>query len=246
MAMRPTAAHREGGKFGNMASSRGGKFANMMASQQAKTAAETAGSGSESSAVKKKTRPPRVERQKQIFADLDEAEKLVLGMMQIASSTASALSDLTEVGGGGNEGAAAEEMLAKLAKSNGEEYLAKVKRIHSLLSPHAKLVVAYRNHQVDIADDGGGSSGGGSISSGGAAGATAIATNKVDDGKTAKSHNMYASRVEMRLAMERRDVLREFLRLEKKEINEGGAKNESISADDSVDTSAKRKREDEC
>eukprot|EP00565_Helicotheca_tamesis_P007622 CAMPEP_0185733768 /NCGR_PEP_ID=MMETSP1171-20130828/20470_1 /TAXON_ID=374046 /ORGANISM="Helicotheca tamensis, Strain CCMP826" /LENGTH=103 /DNA_ID=CAMNT_0028403577 /DNA_START=24 /DNA_END=332 /DNA_ORIENTATION=+ len=103
MALRAptTAAHREGGKFGSMAS-RGGKFARMEAAAAEATTTTSSGdsqteSGSGSVQKTKKVRPPRVERQKQIFADLEEAEKLVIGMIQIASSTASVLSDMTEV-----------------------------------------------------------------------------------------------------------------------------------------------------
>lgn len=68
-------------------------------------------------------------------------------------------------------------------------------KIHSTLSPHAHLIVPYQNHQVDVAD------------------------NKLDVAEEERVH-MYAARVEMRLAQEHRNVLKELLRLEQEEKQE--------------------------
>lgn len=166
----------------------------------------------------------RTERQAKLFADLDEAEATVLGMIALASETASALSDLasgkegasTATGGGDDADTdtaaattAAAKKIAELGKKNGEDYLDKVARVHALLSPHAEKVVAYSNHEVDTAEAD--------------AGAESAADNNEETAKSEteareKKNNMYAAKVEMRLAIERRDVLKEFLRLEKEEL----------------------------
>ena len=216
-----TAASRPGGKFGGGAASGGGrqgKFAKLKppgdasSSDAAATAANTA-----AAAAKASKKRVRTERQAKLFADLDEAEATVLGMIALASETASALSDLasgregasTTTGGGDDTDAAAAtaaKKIAELGKKNGEDYLDKVARVHALLSPHAEKVVAYSNHEVDTAE---------------AADSAADSndeTAKSEAEPREKKNNMYAAKVEMRLAIERRDVLREFLRLEKEEL----------------------------
>ena len=59
-----------------------------------------------------------------------------------------------------------------------------------------------------------------------------------------KKNNMYAAKVEMRLALERRDVVKEFLRLEKEEL---GMMMDDKGADDNGGndsaTKGKRKRQ---
>ena len=220
-----TAASRPGGKFGGSGGGgRQGKFAKLKppSSSAGGEAASSSADAAAAAAAKASKKRVRTERQAKLFADLDEAEATVLGMIALASETASALSDLASgreaasaTGGGGDDAdtdtAAAAKKIAELAKKNGEDYLDKVARVHALLSPHAEKVVAYSNHEVDTAEA--------------SASAAAAAAAAVDD-ETAKSeaqarekkNNMYAAKVEMRLAIERRDVLKEFLRLEKEEL----------------------------
>lgn len=223
-----TAASRPGGKFGGGAASSGGrrgKFAKLKppsAAGDASSSADAAATAANTAAAAAKASKKRVrtERQAKLFADLDEAEATVLGMIALASETASALSDLasgteaasTTTGGGDDTDtdaaaatATAAKKIAELGKKNGEDYLDKVARVHALLTPHAEKVVAYSNHEVDTAE------------------ADAAADNNEETAKSEteareKKNNMYAAKVEMRLAIERRDVLKEFLRLEKEEL----------------------------
>ena len=221
-----TAASRPGGKFGGGAASSGGrqgKFAKLKppsAAGDASSSADAATTAANTAAAAAKASKKRVrtERQAKLFADLDEAEATVLGMIALASETASALSDLasgreaasTTTGGGDDTdtdaaAATAAKKIAELGKKNGEDYLDKVARVHALLTPHAEKVVAYSNHEVDTAE------------------ADAAADNNEETAKSEteareKKNNMYAAKVEMRLAIERRDVLKEFLRLEKEEL----------------------------
>ena len=227
-----TAASRPGGKFGGGAASGGGrqgKFAKLKppsAAGDASSSADAAATAANTAAAAAKASKKRVrtERQAKLFADLDEAEVTVLGMIALTSETASALSDLaigkegasTATGGGDDADTdtaaattAAAKKIAELGKKNGEDYLDKVARVHALLSPHAEKVVAYSNHEVDTAEAD--------------AGAESAADNNEETAKSEteareKKNNMYAAKVEMRLAIERRDVLKEFLRLEKEEL----------------------------
>ena len=103
------------------------------------------------SAAKARKKRARTERQARLFADLDEAESTVLEMIALAGETASSLSDLASGAkkGDDDEGKSVADRIAEAAKKNGEDYLQKVARVHSLLMPHADKVVAYRNHEVD-------------------------------------------------------------------------------------------------
>jgi len=208
-----TAGNRPGGNFGGARPR--GKFANLLsASTPAKNpdgACEGGASVSSDSTLTKKRRV-RIERQSKIFADIDEAEALALELLSLASSTAKALSDLTDGDSSGSS-----RNLEALVKSNGDLYLDKVKKIHDLITPHAELVVAYRNHAIDI---------GGKLESIKPTDKDLLVQRKSVDlsgdkkeenRKESEHYNMYAARVEMRLAMERRDILNELLRLEKEE-----------------------------
>jgi len=263
------AADRKGGKFANMSAAadrKGGKFATMAAVRAGggKFANKNANPPPDQTAVKKpKVNRIRVERQAALFKDLDEAERLTMDILELASSTALCLSDAATVtdvdascilsdnkstlgksdeeGKDGTSEAPSKSVLSTLLSkcdSNGEEYLKKVRKIHSLISPHSNLVVAYRNHAVDVdALEG---------TTNDNAQAPSANNNNVDkkdsgnekkrkredevvssetikDGDNSKSSsrlkNMYAARVEFKLAVERKEVIREMLRLEKENLN---------------------------
>ena len=72
------------------------------------------------------------------------------------------------------------------------EYRETLSKIHQTLQPHGHLVQAYQNHQVD-------------------------AGQKEEMKSTSGGLNMYAARVEMKLAQEKQRVMSEMLRLEKEE-----------------------------
>jgi len=128
-----------------------------------------------------------------------------------------------------NLGRDTKEVLTDRIRSNGKEYVSKLGRIYSLLEPRAHLVVSYGNLPPPSSSS--------SSSSAASANATTVAvvnneklplstthsndttTNKKKDGDaTTNTHNMYASRLEMRLAIERRDLMKELVRLEKQDI----------------------------
>ena len=109
----------------------------------------------------------RIRQRKSVLADLEQAEGLTWTLTQVASTTAKALADLKDESTDG---------LLSLTK----KYRETLQKIHSLLSPHSALVVAYQNHNQDE-----------------------------------ESSNMYAARVEMRLAQERRKVVSDFLEIER-------------------------------
>jgi hypothetical protein len=179
------------------------------------------------------------ERQEKLFADLDEAESLALELLDLASSTA--LSLAKAIVASSTEDSA--DIFLK-CEDFGDKYADKVKRIHALLSPHASLVVNYKNHAADAAK---------------AAAAQdlqqtrsapvnqppsdltkntekqAESTENMDKSNKTESSshpsrdakveepinspkNMYAARVELRLALERQSVLGEMVRLENEKL----------------------------
>jgi hypothetical protein len=200
-----SAASRPGSKFGGSAGGdRRGKFANL---QQPPASSSNDAAAAAAAAAKASKKRARTEGQARLLADLDEAEVTVLGMVALASETAAALSGLA----GGVDAtcsAAAAKQMAELGKKNGEDYLDRVARVHALLSPHAEKVVAYSNHEVDTA----------AAAAAAAAEGDEAAKSEAGSLEEKKNNNMYAAKVEMRLAIERKDVLKEFLRLEKEEL----------------------------
>ena len=186
-----------------------------------------------------------------VFQDLDEAEDVVLSLLECASDVAGALSDMTTAKSktnnaengeddGQKKGTAEsfEELTAKV-RTNGVAYLAGVKSLHKLLAPHASLVKTYKNRNREqsatsadgedppsktlsvISNPGGG-----------------MRTDKIVEEATS---NMYAARVKKRLAMERREILKEMIRLEELEEEESCDGNDSAIMN--ADTAgSKRKR----
>lgn len=114
----------------------------------------------------------RIQQRQKVLCDLELAEGLIWKLNILAKDTAHAFSDLS--GNTGNISATSKDFRETL------------KKIHQTLHPHAHLVKAYQNHQVDKKEDLG-------------------------------APNMYAARVEMRLAQEKQQVLAEMLQLEQGE-----------------------------
>lgn len=199
----------------------------------------------------------RTERQESLFADLDQAESLAMEILTLASTTVRALSDAasctddgndnhadnnstsilnvdndnTKRGDGTNNNSRLSKLMMK-CDSNGIVFMEKVKKIHSLVSPHAGLVVPYRNHAVDIfqsdttteaknrnsgkkrkLDD----------KDDAASSANSKPLDIVDDTATSngkketRTLNMYAARMEKKLALEKRDTLKELLKIERED-----------------------------
>jgi len=163
-----------------------------------------------------------------VFDDLDKAENIILSLLDCASEVAQALSEMTSAKTSGEKAKAdaisVEELAAKV-RGNGVGYLAGVKKLHQLLAPHASLVKSYLNPDEDTAI------------------APAIDAEKEttdativngENGKMADAiakkatSNMYAARVEKRLALERSAILKEMIRLE--ELEAAGNAQDSIDA----------------
>jgi len=184
-----------------------------------------------------------------VFQDLDEAENIVLSLLECASDVASSLSEMTtakcmkshEERGEGGEGDAKQsfEDLTEKVRSNGVGYLAGVKSLHKLLAPHASLVKSYKNHNGKGTDD---------IETPNKGPATA-AQNPVETTKSSKiveeaTSNMYAARVKKRLAMERGEILKEMIRLEALERDDDEAQNQSAAMDTDADGSGPKRKFD--
>ena len=163
-----------------------------------------------------------------VFDDLNQAENIILSLLDCASNVAKSLSDMTTAKIGGEKGnnivdVNSLEDLAARIRGNGVGYLAGVKKLHQLLAPHASLVKSYKNPE------------GGDVETTPETNATKISDVLI---KKATS-NMYAARVEKRLAMEWSAILKEMIRLEELESSERG--NVSIESDGAV--GSKRKHE---
>jgi hypothetical protein len=167
-----------------------------------------------------------------------------------------------------SNGAENEDRTARIMK-NGQLIHAKLKRIHELLAPHAHLVVNYSNEQTSQSaptqdkvlvkeDDGSKKESAGEVKSevqdagevqcdqkGDQKGEGDGETKEPED-ETEEDQNMYSSRMEMRLAIERRNLLRDLLKLEKqrrKHHSDGNAISADFDCSDGAKTQ-KRKREE--
>lgn len=173
------------------------------------------------------------ERRGRIFRDLDEAEDIVLSLLTCAADAAEALSDMAtaenRVAADSDEGRLAKEKrkqsfdeLAVRVRANSSGYLVGAKKLHSLLAPHASLVKAYKNHDEEDSKE--------------------IPSPNRGVVVGASTSNMYAARVEKRLAMERKEILKEMIRLEESENVAVAVDVEEIKTDDCIPGS-KRKRD---
>jgi len=197
------------------------KFASMAAAssqQHESITTTTSASKEEKEAPLKK----RMSQRDQVLADLQQAEGWTWQLLTLASKTARSLSTL-------DMSNATKSEISQTSK----QYCDTLQNIHSLLSPHASLVVAYENHNVDKQQ-------GGKETKQEQEEKEEEGIKKEGDDKMKKEDvNMYAARVEMRLAQERRDVLKELLRLEQQE------ETSSITeAADPATAGDKRKREE--
>jgi len=189
-----------------------------------------------------------------VLDDLNEAENIVLSLLECASDVSSALSEMTTAkskNGKKDESSsdAAEktgeksfEDLTAEVRSNGVGYLAGVKKLHKLLAPHSSLVKSYKNHDRRESSSTGESDKQQSLAITSAAGGTNSTSSKLVEEATS---NMYAVRVKKRLAMEKSEILQEMIRLE--EVEEEGETQQSgvVEENDSADTEKvrpKRKR----
>ena len=176
-------------------------------------------SSSTSTSTKKKSY-----RQAKLFADLDEAENLALKLLTLTSSTTQCLADGTSthipdissssISSTSKKKALDQKIIKK--SENGKEYLKTVQNIHKLLSPYSNLVVAYKNHAIDTNNNSDQKKN------------TKESSSNDDDDQTQKKRqksNMYAARVELRLALERKNVLQEALRLERQLAMSNAIKN---------------------
>ena len=184
-----------------------------------------------------------------VLDNLDKAENIVLSLLDCASDVAGALSDMTSAKSKkrhgqkkeGNDERTFEEFTSSV-RANGDAYLAGVKSLHSLLSPHASLVKSYKNHDA-ITSTNDESKHHKSLAAAlpSSTGGTNSTSSKVVEEATT---NMYAVRVEQRLANERTQVLREMIRLEEEEqctINDDDGDIEGVKNTNAV--GSKRKHE---
>ena len=208
----------------------------------------------------------------QALVDLDHAEDIALKLLDVCASTTDQYAAMAEGNTGEGEGDGDEKndgaisdgksssmstssstsndeqhRITKIQK-NGIEFREKLKKIHDLLSPHAHLVVNYSNqHQqqeggpnVNVEP---------SVNPTPAAPSTSSDANANDEDKNneeenqGKRKNMYASRLEMRLAIERRNLLRDMLKLEKERRSQNAMVNPNEPMNESIENQ-KRKRED--
>lgn len=203
--------HHERDKFASMAAAQQSQATTATAPKRDKFASMAAGaaaaapSGEPSTAIPSEndienTIKERMKQRDQVFKDLEQAEGWTWQLLTLACQTARSLSDLTA-----DNNADISEMSAK--------YRETLQKIHSILTPHAHLVVPYQNHQVDKKEQ--------------------VQQHNAEEERI----DMYAARVEMRLAQERRNVLKELLRLAKES-------EDSLSEPSEADVGVKRKRDD--
>lgn len=144
-------------------------------------------------------------------------------------------------GNNNREGASSFEQLSTQVRSNGVGYLAGVTKLHELLAPHASLVKSYRNHTSAAAANDSNTNN----NTNGANAVSSDATNNNNGQPTQQSSelasfnpnsseivkmatsNMYAARVEKRLAVERREILKEMIRLEEEGLDGGMEESDS-------------------
>ena len=206
----------------------------------------------------------------QLFQDLEEAENIVLALLHCASKVSDSLSSMTTAKSRHHQqqGLKSEEdddedeeqskknikttqltfeELSAQVRSNGIGYLAGVTKLHELLKPHASLVKAYHNHRHHTAAISGvdNTKGQQQQQSQQQQSSSDIATLTGSNSKLVKmvTSNMSAARVEQRLAIERRDILREMIRLEEMEQEDGGVGvDDGDKSEEALKSKKKRKR----
>jgi hypothetical protein len=201
----------------------------------------------------------------QTLVDLDHAEDISLKLLEICANTTDQFAAMAGGDMGGaeptglsesaderNDGSISDGKNSSMSTSsstsneeqhritkiqkNGIEFRAKLAKIHDLLSPHAHLVVNYSNleemKRIDnLSPDSS------QVKTNVIVGGGVEDDAKEGDSKAHKTKNMYTSRLEVRLAIERKNVLRNLLKLEKERQIQNNLTKEGI-------TLQKRKRED--
>lgn len=178
-----------------------------------------------------------------------------MALLQCASEVSESLSKMTmarsrnqiDIGDGDNnngstnngDAALSFEQLSAQVRLNGVGYLAGVTKLHELLAPHASLVKSYRNHTstaagaASNADKAKNNNAQGAASSSDATSknSSEIASFNPNSSEIVNmaTSNMYAARVEKRLAVERREILKEMIRLEEEGLQGSGEKEEESS-----------------
>lgn len=136
----------------------------------------------------------------------------------------------------------------EMIRMNGNLIQTKLKQIHELLATHAHLIVNYSHEQCkpkpseeeEDSDEQNGEGKDNESNQEGDAMTSQDEKKKEDEKK--EDQNMYSSRLEMRLAIERRNLLRDLLKLEKqRQLRKSTTDCTDMGT---VDNSSKRKRED--
>lgn len=117
-------------------------------------------------------------------------------------------------------------------KRNGKEFQGKLQQIHVLLAPHSKFILNYSSDQRRLDHEH-------ANNEKNLDAKEKSEKRRDDEDKREEAANMYSSRLEMRLAIERRNLLRDILRVEK-ERRQGKVGEQET--DNVVDGSLKRKR----
>ena len=249
-----TAASRPGGKFaksGTAASRPGGKFAarGNASSKDPEGSKDPSSDATAAPQITKETLTAKRSKLKrhEVFNDLDNAERLVMNILTIATSTSEAFSSLalnaqimdSEENGKDETVKQNARHLQHRIRKNGQEYLSKIKKIHDLLAPHASLVKAYGNLQESTEEK----------TTSLPSSAAVASTTEEADGAMRMDNDMYVSRLEMRFAIERRNLLRQMVCLEEGEISsdEEDMASASIKSEPLITNgsqNAKRKRDD--
>ncbi|KAL7545466.1 hypothetical protein ACHAWF_008816 [Thalassiosira exigua] len=183
-------------------------------------------------------------QRERVTKDLSEAENIVLSLLECASGVAGALSEMTVAKSRNKSGMKGDGVernednpfhrLTETVRSSGIGYIAGVRKLHKLLSPHALLVKKYaRRENLN--------SGKSSEVTPSAAEKSKIVSNSIMEEATS---NMYAARVKKRLAMEQKEILTEMIRLEEMQASTNGTRGRPSCLANVVDSvGAKRKHE---
>mmetsp|Transcript_27925 Transcript_27925/g.43366 ORF Transcript_27925/g.43366 Transcript_27925/m.43366 type:complete len:292 (+) Transcript_27925:1-876(+) len=232
------------GSGGTSPAPKRGKFLNIPTANKADITAK-------SSPIKQKRKrsSEKIKQQQKLFEDLDKAQDLVINIIDVAKKATECLAKMADSNpahnttSGDDAGAAQttfDDVLPVL-KKHGEEYLKSLGQVHALLAPHANKVVAYRDSRgrrkaketkTDAARTNkvkaaaGGSSDEEKTK-------TSLKNGDNATGTVIENHGgMYAARVEMKLAIERKNLLKDMLDLYAAE--EKGAAGHRVAA--SVET----------
>uniref|UniRef100_A0A7S1UL21 Uncharacterized protein n=1 Tax=Grammatophora oceanica TaxID=210454 RepID=A0A7S1UL21_9STRA len=209
-----------GGGGGGSTSTGGGKFAKLQQKQQETPSSDGASAAAtaeaERLAVQKRKEAllGRIGQQRQVLKDMEKAEGMVWNLIHLAKETAEGLADLKP----SPQQDDAEEASPDLSALS-QNYRTTLSQIHGLLKPHAHLVKAYENHRIDEEEP---------ENDDEEAVDAEKKKKKAQQETTSAAPNMYAARVEMRLALEKQQVLKALLELENQESSPTGA-NEAMS-----------------